>query len=129
MLSVVLAGIGLLLASLTPRRGIGMAVVIAVLVMVPLVQGLLSFLAMEQGRMSLAQYSRLLSPSAMVDGAVSWLFHLDPPSPAGPPGEEGPPVLPRPTTAQGLACLAGVITVPVACYGLLLARYRKVSVS
>lgn len=125
LLSAALAGIGLLIASVTPRRGIGMAAVIAVLVMLTGVQEIIMQLALEQNRPGLGQYSRLLSPPAMVDGVMTWLFGLDPRTAA----MDQQVRVARPTAAQGLAYLAGLVVVVLSCYGLLLGRYRRVSIA
>ncbi len=116
LLSVLLAGLGLVIAAVTPRRGLGVAAVIAVLVMLTALQAALQDLGQQQGLVGLEQYSRLLSPFAMVEGVVGWLFGLEPGS-----GR-------RPTAAVGLTCLAGTVVVTGGCYLLLRARYRRVSV-
>ena len=118
LLSVLLAGIGLVIAAITPRRGLGVAAVIAALVMTTAVQGALQGLGQEQDHPALAQYSRLASPFTLVDGTLAWVFGTDTGS-----------GLPEPGTGPGLACLAGTVAVAVGCYLLLLARYRRVSVS
>lgn len=118
LLSVALAGISLVIAAITPRRGVGVAAVVTTLVMLTGVQGVLQVLGEEQGLPGLVQYSRLASPFGMVDGVLTWLFDVDTGS-----------GLARPSTAPGLACLAAVGVLALVSYLLLLARYRRVSVS
>lgn len=118
LLSLLLAGIGLLVAALTPRRGLGVAAVVAVLVVLAAVQGVLQTLGEQQDSPALVQYSRLASPFTLAEGVTSLLF--------GAPPDAG---LPDPTAGPGLACLAGVVVVAVGCVLLLQRRYRTVSVS
>lgn len=118
LVSVALAGLALVIASLTPRRGIGVAAVVATLIMLTAVQGALQALGQEQDLPALTQYSRLVSPFSMVEGVVTWLWAVDTGS-----------GLARPSGVQGLACLVAVGLVVVVSYLLLLARYRRVSVS
>ena len=53
-----------------------------------------------------------------VDGVLVWAFDVETSSLVGPPGATG-----------GLVFLGVTVAVIAACYGLLLLRYRKVSVS
>jgi ABC-2 type transport system permease protein len=116
LFALVLAGIGLVIASLTPRRGFGVAAVIVVLIVLGLVTAILQGLAIDAGHRALAGYFGLLSPVTLVDGVQVWVFGAKPSSQAGPPG-----------TLGGVVFLLTTIAVVAACYGLLVARYRKVS--
>lgn len=118
LLAVVLAGLGLVIAALTPRRGLGVAAVITVLVMATGVQGSLQALGQEQGSTALADYSGLVSPFTLVNGVLVWAFDASTADTTGPPGTTG-----------GLVFLAVALASIAACYGLLMVRYRKVSVS
>ncbi len=116
--ALVLAGIGLLIAAFTPRRGIGVAAVIAVLLVtysaVTVVQGI----AVDQQKMMLAGYAGVFSPFTLVDGVQVWLLHASPSTAAGPPGTTG-----------GLVFLAVTVALAAGSFGLLVLRYRKVSIS
>ena len=116
--ALVLAGIGLVIAAVTPRRGLGIAAIISVLIVLIGVSGAAQSIANERGADTAAGYFGLISPFSLVQGLQTWLLDQENPLPAGPPG-----------TVGGLV-FAGVTVVLVAgCYGLLLLRYRKVSVS
>ncbi|GAA3596157.1 ABC transporter permease [Kineosporia mesophila] len=118
LLSLVLAGIGLLIASITPRRGFGVAAVITVLLLLSLVSGALASLADINGHPDLAGYFALLNPVSLVQGVLHWLVDADVSYPQPPPGTTG-----------GLVFTAAMFVVIAGCYTLLLARYRKVSAS
>jgi ABC-2 type transport system permease protein len=115
VLALVLAGISLLLASLTTRRGLGVATIIALLLIssagVVTVQGV----AGELGAPDIAGLVGLFSPFSLVDGVQVWLLGAQASGAAGPPGG----VLGALFVVATLAVIAG-------SFGLLLARYRKV---
>jgi ABC-2 type transport system permease protein len=118
LLALVLAGMGLLIASITPRRGFGVAAVITVLLLLSLVSGVLSNLADVNDHADLSGYFALLSPVALVQGVLYWLVNTTSSYPQPPPGTTG-----------GLVFTAVMLVVIIGCYVLLLARYRKVSAS
>ncbi|MDD9208051.1 ABC transporter permease [Georgenia sp. 10Sc9-8] len=115
--AVVLAGIGLLIAAFTPRRGLGVAAVIAVLLVLSGIQSSVMAIAGELGERTLAGYSGLISPSSLVDGVLSGLL-----------GAETVLVEP-PGTTGALVFLAVMVLLVVGCYAALLARYRRVPTS
>ncbi|MBT0769811.1 ABC transporter permease [Kineosporia sp. J2-2] len=117
-LSLVLGGIGLLIASVTPRRGFGVAAVITVQLLLGLVSGVLASLADVQGHRSLAGYVALINPVSLVQGVLHWMVDTPVSYPQPPPG-----------TVGGLVFTAAMIAVIAGCYALLIARYRKVSAS
>ncbi len=91
--ALVIAGIGLLVAAMTPRRGLGVAAVISVLLILSGVQ--LAVLGIADGVRQhdrLAGYSGLLSPFSLVDGVVTRLFGAQSSLPAAPPGTSGTPL-------------------------------------
>ncbi len=118
ILAVVMAAVGLLIASLTPKRGFGVAAVIVVLLVSGLVSGVLQSIADEQNHQKLAGYLGLLDPLTLVNGISVWLFNADPAGPDGPPG-----------TLGGIVFTLAAVALVGLCYGALLLRYRKVSAS
>jgi ABC-2 type transport system permease protein len=118
MFAVLLSAIGLLIASITPKRGFGVAAVITVIVLLTLVGGSLQKFALDEGNLKLAGYLGAIAPFSLVDGVQVWLFGADAFWPAAPPG----------TTGGVVFALITVALVAI-CYSLLLLRYRKVSAS
>ena len=116
LLAVLLAGIALVIAAVTPRRGLGVAAIITVLLVLSGVQATVEAIAVDQDAGTLAGYSRLISPSTLVAAVSDRL--LGGGAGGGPQGATG--------TA---AAVGAYVLVVAACYGLLLLRYRKVSVS
>jgi ABC-2 type transport system permease protein len=111
--ALLLAGIGLVLAAVTPRRGIGVATIITVLLVAGAVQGVLQAVGQDQHRVGLTRYSGLLGPFSLVKGAQDWLL-------------QAPDRLP--TTAGAVYLVVTLLAIAVT-YLLLLLRYRRVSVS
>ncbi|MFZ0158244.1 MAG: hypothetical protein WAL50_04370 [Kineosporiaceae bacterium] len=117
VLALMLAGIALLIASVTPRRGLGVAAVIAVLLVLAGVQGAAQGLASADGRQDVATWTTLLSPVSLVDALQGWAFGVDPAGGLAPHG------------AAGLVFLAVAAAVIAGTYLLMILRYREVSVS
>ncbi|WP_116949749.1 ABC transporter permease [Jiangella endophytica] len=117
--AVVFAGIGLVIASLTPRRGFGVAAIITVLALsfaaVSALQGIIRY---EVGDADLAGWLGLLSPATLVDGFQTWVLDASSSSVAPPPGAAG-----------GVVYVLVTFAVIGACWALLNLRYRKVAVS
>lgn len=118
LLSVLLAGLGLVIAALTPRRGFGVAAVITVLLLLVSVQGALQVLGDEQGNAALSGWSGLLTPYTLANGVLEWVFDAGAADTPVPPGTAGGPVY-----------LLVALATAAACYALLVLRYRRVSVS
>jgi ABC-2 type transport system permease protein len=118
LLSLVLAGFGLVIASVTPRRGLGVAAIVAVLIVLSGVQGVAQSIASEQGARDAAGWTGLLSPYTLVDGVARDVLGQDSALPVGPPG-----------TAGAVVFTAATVLVVAGCLGLLLLRYRRVSIS
>lgn len=118
LVALVLAGIGLVIAAMTPRRGLGVAAIISVLMVLAGVQGATQEIALQEGADILAGYLGLLSPFTIVDGVQSRVLGADSVLLASPPG----------TTGAVVFALV-VALVIAASFAALLLRYRKVSVS
>jgi ABC-2 type transport system permease protein len=117
LVSLILAGIGLAIAAVTPRRGLAVAAIIAVLLVLAAVQGITQELAVSEGYDAIAPYLGLLSPFPLTAGIQSSLLGAASPLPA-PPG----------TTGALVFCATAVLAIVVP-YAVLLLRYRSVSVS
>ncbi len=117
LLALVLAGIGLVIAAVTPRRGLGIAAIIAVLAVSAGVEGAVGAIADEQGAHTLAGYAGLFSPFTLAHGVQSSVLGAENVLPEGPPG-----------TLGGLVFLGVAVAVIVGCFGALVLRYRKVSI-
>ena len=118
MFALVLGGIGLLIASITPRRGFGVAAVITVLILLAVISGALEEFASNGNSPTLSGYLGMIDPFNLVDGVQVWMLNAEPLSPPGPPGNLG-----------GVVYFGVMLTVIASCYGLLQLRYRKVSAS
>jgi ABC-2 type transport system permease protein len=113
--ALVLTGIGLLVAALTPRRGLGVAAVVGVLLVLSGLQAAVRAMAVELGNDRFTGYTGLLSPYTLVDGVTAGMLGADSSIDQGPPG------------AVGTAVFAAVaVLLVVGCYLALVARYRKV---
>lgn len=114
VLALLLAAVGLALASFTPRRGLGVASVIAVYLLASAVSTLLAttFQAMDHDTAS--AWAWLINPFFLVDAVQVWLFGTTPANGESYPGGLGGP-------AAGLAVLA---LIALALTALIL-RYRK----
>jgi ABC-2 type transport system permease protein len=116
--AVVLAAIGLVIAAFTPRRGLGVAAIVTVLLVLAGVGGIVAGIADEEGNDTVAGWAGLISPFSLVDGVQVWALGAETSTVEGPPG-----------TAGGMVFAAAAVAIVAACYGLLLLRYRRVSVS
>lgn len=112
--AVVLAGIGLVVAAMTPRRGVGVAAVVGVLLVLSGLQATVRGIADEFGNETFSGYTGLLSPYTLVDGVVTGLLGADSSIAQGPPGTWGVAVF---TTV--------LVVLVVGCYAILVARYRR----
>jgi ABC-2 type transport system permease protein len=117
ILALVLAAVGGVIASLTTRRGFGVAAIITVLVLSYSGVSIATGIAQSQNNATLAGYLGLLSPITLVDGLQVTAF-----------GANYSGIAPPPDSTIGL--LAFVLTtaaVIAGSFGLLLLRYRKVA--
>ena len=116
LISLILGGIGLVIAAITPRRGFAIAAIIAALLVLAGVQGILQEIAGAES-LAIAPYLGLLSPFTLVLGVQSSLLGAASPLPP-PPGATG-----------ALLFSAAALLIVAGSYAILLLRYRSVSVS
>ncbi|MFD9206874.1 ABC transporter permease subunit [Streptomyces sioyaensis] len=115
LLSLLFAGIGLLVSAATPRRGFGVAAVIAVLTIPYGAVSALQGIAYVQGNESAVGWLGLFSPITLIDGVQSVFLG----------GTSSFPDDLAPSTGIGLVYLLVTLSVIAGCYALLLRRYRK----
>ncbi|WP_155057263.1 ABC transporter permease [Streptomyces blattellae] len=115
LLSVLFAGIGLVIASVTPRRGFGIAAVIAVLTISYGSVSTLQAIAESQGTTDAIAWIGLFSPITLIDGVQSAFLGAT----AASPGGVGP------GNGEGVVYVLVALGLIAACYGLLMRRYRK----
>ncbi|WP_371556050.1 ABC transporter permease subunit [Streptomyces longwoodensis] len=116
LLSMLFAGLGLVIASVTPRRGFGIAAVIAVLTISYGAVSTLQAIADAQNSTGAIPWIGLFSPVTLIDGVQSAFLGAT----SAFPGAVGP------THGEGAVYVLVVLGLIAACYGLLLRRYRKV---
>ncbi|MFJ4202134.1 ABC transporter permease [Streptomyces sviceus] len=116
LLSLLFAGIGLVIASVTPRRGFGIAAVIAVMTISYGAVSTLQAIADAQGSSSAVPWIGLFSPVTLIDGLQSAFLGAN----SAFPGEVGP------SNGEGVVYVLAVLGLIAACYGLLMRRYKKV---
>ena len=116
LLSFILGGIGLVIAAITPRRGLAVAAIIAVLLVLSGVQAILRGVAEAEG-LEGAAYFGLLSPFTLVQGVQTALL--------GGPSQ----VIDPPGTTGALVFSATALFVIAVSFAILFWRYRRVSAS
>ncbi|URM90613.1 ABC transporter permease [Streptomyces sp. MRC013] len=116
LLSLLFGGIGLLLAALTPRRGFGVAAVIAVLFISYGAVTTVQAIAWSTGNPDAVVWLGLFSPTTLVDGVQTAFLGAT----TSFPGETGP------GTAAGTVYLLVVLALIAGSYAALMRRYRKV---
>lgn len=112
--ALVLAGVGLVVAAMTPRRGLGVAAVVGVLLVLSGLQATVMAMADEFGNATFSGYTGLISPYTLVDGVVTGVLGAESSVGQGPPGAVGAAVF-----------TAVLVLLVVGCYAALVARYRK----
>jgi ABC-2 type transport system permease protein len=116
LFAAILSGLALLIASLTSRRGFGIAAIVTVLALsYTIVSSLQALVAFEADDPATAGWIGLFSPMTLVDGVQVWAFGAEPSTPAGPTSD-----------VAGVVFLAVTLVVVALCYGALSARYRRV---
>ncbi|MDH2423837.1 ABC transporter permease [Sphaerisporangium sp. TRM90804] len=116
--AVLLASVGVALASFTPRRGLGVASVIAFYLLTSAVSAVLVGVLLSSSRDGAAAWAWLLSPFFLVDSLQVWLFGTSPNNEGGYPPDLGGPV-----SAVIVLAIIGV------CVTALVLRYRKAASS
>src|SRR5690606_17338937 len=117
LLSLLFAGIGLVIASVTPRRGFGIAAVIAVLTISYGAVSTLQAIADYPGSSSATvAWIGLFSPITVLDGVQSAFLGATSTFPGGA----------GPGTGEGVVYVVFALGLIAACYGLLVRRYKKV---
>ncbi|MFE4051347.1 ABC transporter permease [Streptomyces sp. YIM B13518] len=117
LLSLLFAGIGLVIASVTPRRGFGIAAVIAVLTISYGAVSTLQAIAEVQSDGSAAiAWIGLFSPITLIDGVQSAFLGAS----SAFPGGVGP------SNAEGVVYVLFTLGLIAGSYGLLMRRYKKV---
>ncbi|MFI0940979.1 ABC-2 transporter permease [Streptomyces sp. NPDC021020] len=120
LLSLLFAGIGLVIAAVTPRRGFGVAAVIALFVITYAAVSSVQGVAGTQEHYDVIGWIGLFSPVTLIDGFQTWFLgaHSAFPQSAGPPN-----------AAAGVVYLLVLVGVITGTFGLLMRRYRKVGLS
>ncbi|MFJ8939537.1 ABC transporter permease [Streptomyces sp. NPDC102365] len=116
LLSLLFAGIGLVISAITPRRGFGIAAVIAVLTISYGAVSTVQAIAYDQSSTDAIAWLGLFSPITLIDGVQTAFLGAT----SAFPGGEGP------SSGQGVVYLLAVLGLVAGCYGILMRRYRKV---
>ncbi|MEV4908192.1 ABC transporter permease subunit [Streptomyces albidoflavus] len=115
LLSLLFAGIGLVVSAVTPRRGFGIAAVIAVFTITYGAVSTVQAIAFQQGNTEAVGWIGLFSPITLIDGVQTAFLGAT----SAYPGGAGP------STAGGTVHLLVVLGLIAGCYALLMRRYRK----
>ncbi|MFF1693670.1 ABC transporter permease [Streptomyces sp. NPDC058257] len=116
LLSLLFSGIALVVSAITPRRGFGIAAVIAVLTISYGAVSTVQAIAYEQGSTEVIAWLGLFSPITLIDGVQTAFLGAT----SAFPGAEGP------SSGTGVVYVIVVLALIAGCYGALMRRYRKV---
>jgi ABC-2 type transport system permease protein len=116
LLSVLFAALGLVVAALTPRRGFGVAAVIAVLTISYGAVSTVQAIAWETGSAGAVEWLGLFSPITLISGLQTAFLGAN----SAFPGGEGP------GAGVGMVYLIVVLALVAGSYAVLMRRYRKV---
>ncbi|MFD8687948.1 ABC transporter permease [Streptomyces sp. NPDC059651] len=116
LLSVLFAGLGLVMAALTPRRGFGVAAVIAVLTITYGAVSTIQGIAWSTGSTGAVPWLGLFSPITLIDGVQTAYLGAT----SAFPGGEGP------GAGAGVVYLIVVLALVAGSYAVLMRRYRRV---
>lgn len=115
LLSLLFAGLGLVMAALTPRRGFGVAAVIALLLIPYGAVSTVQAVAYSTGSTGAIEWMGLFSPVSLIDGFQASFLGGS----SGFPGQEGP------SSGVGFVYLLVILGLIAGSYAALMARYRK----
>ncbi|MFI9720910.1 ABC transporter permease subunit [Streptomyces sp. NPDC052396] len=115
LLSLLFAGIGLVIAALTPRRGFGVAAIIAVLTISYGAVSTIQAIALARDTTQAISWLGLFSPLTLIDGVQTAFLQAT----SNFPGGHGP------DAAAGAVYLLVVLGLIAGSYALLMRRYRK----
>jgi ABC-2 type transport system permease protein len=116
LLSVLFAGLGLVVAALTPRRGFGVAAVIAVLTITYGAVSTVQAIAWQTDSAGAITWLGLFSPITLIDGVQTAFLGASSTFPGG----EGP------GAGAGVVYLFVVLALVAGSYAVLMRRYRRV---
>ncbi|WP_443071771.1 ABC transporter permease subunit [Streptomyces sp. NBC_01477] len=120
LLSLLFAGIGLVIAAVTPRRGFGVAAVIALFVISYAAVSVIQAVAADQEKYHVIGWLGLFSPITLIDGFQTWFLGAKSAFPHG----SGPA-----NAGIGILYLLVLLAIISGTFGLLMNRYRKVGLS
>ncbi len=120
LLSLLFAGISLVIAAVTPRRGFGVAAIIAVFVITYAAVSSVQGIAQNQERYHVIGWLGVFSPITLIDGFQTWFLGAT----SAFPHASGPS-----STLAGLVYLLVLVGATAGCFGLLMRRYKKVGLS
>lgn len=116
LLSLLFGGLGLVLAALTPRRGFGVAAVIATFTITYGAVSTVQAIAWETGSPEAIKWLGLFSPVTLIDGVQTAFLGAT----SAFPGKAGP------GAGVGVIYLLVVLALAVGSYAVMMRRYRKV---
>jgi len=120
LLSLLFSGIGLVVAALTPRRGFGVAAIIAVLTLSYGAVSTVQEVASASGNPDAIAWLGLFSPITLIDGVQTWWLGATSSFVSG----QGPA-----SVFAGSVYLLVVLGLIAGSFGLLMRRYGKVGLS
>ncbi|GGT67839.1 MULTISPECIES: ABC transporter permease [Streptomyces] len=118
LLSLLFGGIGLVMAALTPRRGFGVAAVIAVMVISYGAVSTLQGIAYGTDNVDAIKWMGLFSPVTLIDGVQTAFLGAPTAFPGGAAAAPG--------AGAGAVYVLVVLALIAGSYGVLMRRYRKV---
>lgn len=116
LLSILFGGLALVMAAFTPRRGFGVAAVIATLTITYGAVSTVQAIAWSTESTGVVKWLGLFSPITLIDGVQTAFLGAS----SSFPGGEGP------TAGSGVVYLLVVLALVFGSYAVLMRRYRKV---